>query len=217
MSTLPHKQIVLLRSLRKELEVRSRGLVREASKGLRVLRVILSSSLAGRSRGVPGAAWSPRAGAHAFTARVGQLPQQGAWGGNSRAARGAERHHGSQNESQTVSHLSARSTSQSRRQTWSRETEQRGRGGDEGDRETRRKPGRWSRRQRWSSIPLVFSQQKTEDRKEQHNQQAVRAGSRKPVSHAKEGCKHKQSYSCHLVSWVSMWRSKRVSGLQTET
>lgn len=107
-----------------------RGAVWEGSEGFRILWVVLGGSLAGRSGGVPGAAWPPRATARAFTHLVGQLLQQGAWGGGPGAARGAERHHGSQNESQTVSHLSARSTSQSGGQTWGKEEEKKGgRGG----------------------------------------------------------------------------------------
>lgn len=48
---------------------------------------------------------------------AGQRFQQGAWGRSSRAARGAQRHHGSQNESQAVSHFPAGSASQSRSET----------------------------------------------------------------------------------------------------
>lgn len=47
---------------------------KEGSEGFRVLRVILSGSLAGGSRGVPGAVWPPGA-SRTFTHLVGWRPQ----------------------------------------------------------------------------------------------------------------------------------------------
>lgn len=76
------------------------------SKRLRVRVVFGGRALAGR---VPRTAGT--------LAVAGQRLQQGAWGGSSRAARGAERHHGCQNESQAVSHFPAGSASQSRGET----------------------------------------------------------------------------------------------------
>lgn len=82
----------------------------QRSKGLRV--GVVFGALAGRAGRISGAAWSLRA-----LGLARKRSQQGAWRGSVGAARGAKRHHGSQNESQALSNLLARSTSQSRSET----------------------------------------------------------------------------------------------------
>lgn len=84
----------------------------QRSKGLRVGVVLGGRALAGRVGRISGAAWSLTA-----LGLARKRSQQGAWRGSVGAARGAKRHHGSQNESQALSNLRARSASQSRSET----------------------------------------------------------------------------------------------------